>query len=64
LPYSSDLDADDEALKAWLFRIGCDAYSIELLERQHYTKSDVIEFVSREELMGLGIRCVFTLAKV
>ncbi|KAL3093153.1 hypothetical protein niasHT_022603 [Heterodera trifolii] len=50
------LSDDDEPLREWLLRIGCDDHSIELLERERYTKRDILEFVTREELMKLGIR--------
>ena len=47
---------EDESLRDWLFRIGCDDHSVELLERELYTKRDLVELVTREELVKLGIR--------
>lgn len=46
---------DDEDLEAWLHRVGVDEESIGVLTRQRYTKPDVIDFVTREELMAVGI---------
>lgn len=53
----------EESLRTWLTRIGCGgngeeegtSTAADLLERQHYTKSDLIDFVSREELLNIGI---------
>uniref|UniRef100_A0A183C859 mitogen-activated protein kinase kinase kinase n=1 Tax=Globodera pallida TaxID=36090 RepID=A0A183C859_GLOPA len=47
---------EDEPLREWLSRIDCDEHSIELLERERYTKRDILELVTREELMKLGVR--------
>ncbi|KAH7696621.1 Neuronal symmetry protein 1 [Aphelenchoides avenae] len=46
---------DDEGLDAWLHRVGVDEASIGILTRQRYTKSDLVDFVTREELMAIGI---------
>lgn len=53
--YRKSDDDDGETLREWLNRASCDNSSIDLLEKHHYTKRDVIDFVSREELMALGI---------
>uniref|UniRef100_A0A1I8AXS0 SAM domain-containing protein n=1 Tax=Meloidogyne hapla TaxID=6305 RepID=A0A1I8AXS0_MELHA len=54
---TGDIDLEgDESIREWLRRIGCDEHSIELIERECYTKRDLLEFVTREELIRLGIR--------
>ena len=46
---------DEENLVQFLSRIGCDSESIALIEKNRYTKNDLIDFVTREELMALGV---------
>ena len=54
---SGDVDCEgDESIRDWLRRIGCDLTSILLIESECYTKRDLLELVTREELIRLGIR--------
>uniref|UniRef100_A0AC34QJY1 MAP3K HisK-N-like globin domain-containing protein n=2 Tax=Panagrolaimus sp. JU765 TaxID=591449 RepID=A0AC34QJY1_9BILA len=46
---------DEETLADFLARIGCGAEIVQLIEKNHYTKNDLIDFVTREELMAMGI---------
>ncbi|CAD5205538.1 unnamed protein product [Bursaphelenchus okinawaensis] len=48
------VDSDSE-LTVWLTELGCDEESIQSLIRQQYTKADLIDFVSREELLQAGV---------
>uniref|UniRef100_A0A0N5AZ13 Protein kinase domain-containing protein n=1 Tax=Syphacia muris TaxID=451379 RepID=A0A0N5AZ13_9BILA len=48
---------DDEMAK-WLRELGCDWHSIHILEEQEYTKDDLLEFVSRDELLHMGLKYV------
>uniref|UniRef100_A0A915N877 Protein kinase domain-containing protein n=1 Tax=Meloidogyne javanica TaxID=6303 RepID=A0A915N877_MELJA len=54
---TGDVDCEgDESIRDWLRRIGCDLTSILLIESECYTKRDLLELVTREELIRLGIR--------
>jgi hypothetical protein len=50
-----NLFSDDESTQSWLRSIGCDQLSIDAILDQHYTKRDLVDFVSREELIQLGV---------
>lgn len=45
----------EEVLTSWLKSLGCDENSIQTLIFQHYTKRDIIDFVTREELIQAGV---------
>jgi hypothetical protein len=47
--------SDEESTQMWLKHVGCDQKSMDLILEQHYTKRDLIDFVSREELIQIGI---------
>lgn len=42
-------------MRNWLLQMDFDESYIEMLEAQHYTKRDLIEFVTREELINAGL---------
>ncbi|KAI6203869.1 hypothetical protein M3Y94_00606800 [Aphelenchoides besseyi] len=46
---------DDESTTLWLRSIGCDQRSIKKLLEQSYSKQDIVDFVTREELIHIGI---------
>ncbi len=49
----------DPELIAWLHELNVDTHSIDILVRQQeYTKDDLMEFISREELLNSGLRFV------
>lgn len=51
------LASGDPALISWLHELNVDAHSIDILaRREEYTKSDLLEFVSREDLTNAGLR--------
>ena len=43
-------------MRYWLLSSGVDEDSVNLLEQHKYSKNDMIDFVSREELMKIGIK--------
>ena len=48
-------DCDEENCQEFLTRIGCDSATIIIVQRNGYTKNDLVDFVTREELMGIGV---------
>jgi hypothetical protein len=48
-------DCDEENCQEFLTRIGCDSNTINVIQRNGYTKNDLVDFVTREEIMGLGV---------
>ncbi|KAI6239936.1 Mitogen-activated protein kinase kinase kinase [Aphelenchoides fujianensis] len=46
---------DDECTQLWLRSVGCDQRSIKKLLEHSYSKQDIIDFVTREELLHIGI---------
>uniref|UniRef100_A0A914YRK7 Protein kinase domain-containing protein n=1 Tax=Panagrolaimus superbus TaxID=310955 RepID=A0A914YRK7_9BILA len=51
-------DCDEENCQEFLTRIGCDSNTINIVQKNGYTKNDLVDFVTREELMGLGVTYV------
>uniref|UniRef100_A0A915CBK4 mitogen-activated protein kinase kinase kinase n=1 Tax=Parascaris univalens TaxID=6257 RepID=A0A915CBK4_PARUN len=46
----------NDDLAQWLRNMNCDEATIRRIQQEEYTKSDLIDFVSREELLNLGIK--------
>ncbi|KHN79208.1 Mitogen-activated protein kinase kinase kinase 15 [Toxocara canis] len=53
-PDATILRNDD--LAQWLRSLNCDQATIRRLQEEEYTKSDLIDFVTREELLKLGLK--------
>lgn len=43
---------------AWLRSLDCDEQSLRLILAEKYTKADLVELVSREELVNIGVKSV------
>ncbi|CEF71157.1 Mitogen-activated protein kinase kinase kinase 5 [Strongyloides ratti] len=48
-------DNDTKILINWLHDLGCNEISIHRILMQNYTKSDLIQYVTREELLKIGV---------
>uniref|UniRef100_A0A9J2PSQ3 mitogen-activated protein kinase kinase kinase n=1 Tax=Ascaris lumbricoides TaxID=6252 RepID=A0A9J2PSQ3_ASCLU len=46
----------NDDLAQWLRSMNCDEATIRRIQQEEYTKSDLIDFVSREELLNLGLK--------
>ncbi len=49
----------DGDLLYWLRSLNCDEDAIQRVRDEEYTKNDLLEYVTREELRSLGLRFVF-----
>jgi len=46
----------DDKLTSWLRSLNCDTETIGRFADEEYTKSDVLEFVSRDDLRRMGLK--------
>uniref|UniRef100_A0A0N5A3Y8 mitogen-activated protein kinase kinase kinase n=1 Tax=Parastrongyloides trichosuri TaxID=131310 RepID=A0A0N5A3Y8_PARTI len=51
----SRIDSETKLLSDWLHDLGCNDISISRILLQNYTKSDLIQFVTRDELLKIGV---------
>lgn len=53
----------DDELAQWLRSFGCDDTTIGRIQEEEYTKQDLLDFVTREDLMRLNLRYVMLYSK-
>ncbi|KAM3718443.1 Mitogen-activated protein [Dirofilaria immitis] len=52
----SSSNVRDDELAQWLHSFGCDDVTVERIQAEEYTKQDLLDFVTREDLMRLNLR--------
>lgn len=51
-------NVQDDELTQWLRSFGCDDITVGRIQEEEYTKQDLLDFVTREDLMRLNLRYV------
>ncbi|MFH4976997.1 hypothetical protein AB6A40_003706 [Gnathostoma spinigerum] len=56
LTITNNVSIRNDELAQWLRSVYCDDNTIHRIQQEEYTKNDLIDFITREELLRLGLR--------